>query len=498
MEECLGLDLVGAREALRKGDLTSKELTRAYLEAMDSLSFLNHYVTETPDRALEMASCADEKLSRGDHGLLTGIPLGVKDLFCTDGVETTAGSRILGGFVPNYESGVTERLWREGGVMLGKTNLDEFAMGSSGLTSAYGAPRNPWTREGEEGYTSPGGSSGGSAAGVAARTCLASVGTDTGGSIRQPASFTGTVGVKPTYGRCSRWGVVAYASSLDQAGPITRTVRDSAVMLEAMCGYDARDSTSSKEVVPPFESLLEKGVKGMRVGVPYDFVDIDLPEDIRKVWEEGIMSCRSAGMEIVEVKMPHSRYALPVYYIVAPAECSSNLSRYDGVRYGYRFPEVRDVEEMHEKSRTEGWGDEVRRRVLIGTYVLCAGYYDAYFTKAQKVRRLVSEDFGRAMRDCDVLLTPSSPSSAFLLDDPPEDGVAMYLNDVFTVPVNLAGYPGMNVPYCLDGLGMPLGLQLIGRPFEEDVMLRAGRVLEELSPMGSEKRRARYMAGAGD
>jgi aspartyl-tRNA(Asn)/glutamyl-tRNA(Gln) amidotransferase subunit A len=477
-QDLLDLSLSAARAALRARDISAAELTEAYLAAMARTRGLNAYITETPERARAMAAASDARLAKGDAGPLEGLPIAVKDLYCTEGVATTAGSHILEGFVPAYESTVTAKLWQAGAVLLGKTNLDEFAMGSSNTTSYFGPVENPW-RAADDSDTKlvPGGSSGGSAAVVAARSALASVGTDTGGSIRQPAAFTGTVGLKPTYGRCSRWGIVAFASSLDQAGPFTRDVRDCAILLGAMAGHDAKDSTSADQAVPDFEAVLDRGVKGLRIGIPKEYRMDGMPDAIEALWQQGIAWMKDAGAEIVDVSLPHTKYALPAYYIVAPAEASSNLARYDGVRYGLRV-DGKDLNEMYANTRGEGFGDEVQRRVLIGTYVLSAGYYDAYYLKAQKVRSRIAEDFRKAWERCDALLTPATPSAAFGIESEPEDPIQMYLNDVFTVPVNLAGLPGISVPAGVDAKGLPLGLQLIGRPFDEETLLSAAAALE--------------------
>ncbi len=424
-----------------------------------------------------MAAAADRRLARDEAGALEGIPVAIKDLFCTEGTLTTAGSHILDGFVPPYESTVSAKLWAAGAVCLGKTNLDEFAMGSSNTTSFYGPVTNPWTRPGETPLV-PGGSSGGSAAATAARLCLGATGTDTGGSIRQPASFCGVVGIKPTYGRCSRFGIVAFASSLDQAGPFARTVEDTAILLETMAGFDARDSTSADLPVPDWQAACGQGVKGLRVGIPEDYRVPGMADEIETLWRQGIDWLREAGAEIVEVSLPHTRYALPTYYIVAPAEASSNLARYDGMRYGLRV-DGKDLTETYMRTRGQGFGAEVRRRVLIGTYVLSAGYYDAYYLKAQKVRRRIVDDFETAFERCDALLTPTAPSAAFRVGDKADDPVAMYLNDVFTVTVNLAGLPGLSVPAGLSAEGLPLGLQVIGKAWDEAACFRIGRVIEE-------------------
>jgi len=478
MSDLTKLTLAAARDALKKKEVTSVELTGAYLKEMEAATALNAYVTVTADKALDMAKAADERLAKGQGGALEGVPLGIKDLFNTKDVRTTAASRMLENFVPPYESTVTANLWREGAVMLGKLNCDEFAMGSSNETSYFGPVINPWRRKGSDAKLVPGGSSGGSSAAVAAWLCAAATATDTGGSIRQPAAFTGTVGLKPSYGRCSRWGIVAFASSLDQAGPITRDVRDAAIMLSVMAGHDEKDTTSVDRPVPDYEAALAQGIKGLRVGIPKEYRVEGMPADIDALWSRGIEWLKAAGATVTEVSLPHTKYALPTYYIVAPAECSSNLARYDGVRYGLRV-EGRDITEMYENTRAAGFGPEVRRRVLMGTYVLSAGYYDAYYLKAQKVRTLIARDFTDAFTDVDVLLTPTAPSAAFGLGEKTDDLLSMYLNDVFTVTVNLAGLPGISVPAGLSAEGLPLGLQLIGRPFEEEVLLRAARAIEE-------------------
>ncbi|MCA6325030.1 Asp-tRNA(Asn)/Glu-tRNA(Gln) amidotransferase subunit GatA [Phenylobacterium sp.] len=472
------LSLRQALEGLSAKTFSSEELTRAHIEAIEAARPLNAYILETPEKALEMARASDARRAAGDPGALEGAPLGIKDLFCTDGVRTTAGSRILGSFTPTYESTVTTQLWRDGAVMLGKLNLDEFAMGSSSETSAFGPVVSPWRRRDDTAPLTPGGSSGGSAAAVAAGLCLGATATDTGGSIRQPAAFTGTVGIKPTYGRCSRWGVVAFASSLDQAGPIARTVEDAALLLKSMSGHDPKDSTSLNVEVPDFPSFVGRSVKGMRIGVPKEYRVDGMPAEIEALWEQGIGWLRDAGCEIVEVSLPHTRYALPAYYIVAPAEASSNLARYDGMRYGLRA-EASSLTDTYEKSRAEGFGEEVKRRILIGTYVLSAGYYDAYYLRALKVRRRIADDFTEAFGKVDALLTPTAPSAAFALGENADDPVAMYLNDIFTVTVNLAGLPGMSVPAGLDAKGLPLGLQLIGRPLDEGLLFSLGGAIEK-------------------
>ncbi len=472
------LTLAEARTGLARGDFTAVELTEAHLAAIEKARTLNAFISETPDRAMAMARAADARRAAGDTRPLDGLPVAVKDLFCTEGVRTTAGSHILDGFVPTYESAVTANLWRDGAVLLGKANLDEFAMGSSNTTSYFGPVTNPWRRrDAPEADLVPGGSSGGSAAAVAGRLALAATGTDTGGSIRQPASFCGIVGFKPTYGRCSRWGIVAFASSLDQAGPMTRTVRDAAIMLGSMAGFDPKDSTSVDRPVPAYEAALTGDIRGLRIGVPKEYRVDGMPAAIDALWRQGIDWLKQAGAEIVDVSLPNTHHALPTYYIVAPAEASSNLARYDGVRYGLRVP-GKNLVEMYENTRAEGFGREVQRRVMIGTYVLSAGYYDAYYLKAQKVRSLIARDFTHAFETVDAVLTPTAPSTAFGLQDKQDDPIAMYLNDVFTVPASLAGLPGVSVPAGLGDDGLPLGLQLIGRPFDEETVLRVADVLE--------------------
>jgi len=477
MTDLTSLTIAQARKGLKAGEFTALELTDAYLLAMDSGKTLNAFITPTPDKAREMARSSDDRLSNGNGGALEGIPLGVKDLFCTSGVLTTAGSHILDGFVPGYESRVTANLWEAGAVLLGKLNQDEFAMGSSNETSFYGNVINPWRRSGDATALVPGGSSGGSASAVAAQLCAASTGTDTGGSIRQPASFTGLVGLKPTYGRCSRWGIVAFASSLDQAGPLTRDVRDAAIMTGVMAGFDPMDSTSIDVPVPDYEAALTGDIRGLKVGIPKEYRVDGMAGEISALWERGARWLKSAGAEIVEVSLPNTHLALPAYYIVAPAEASSNLARYDGVKYGLRV-EGDDIISMYENTRAAGFGDEVKRRVMIGTYVLSAGYYDAYYLKAQQIRTMIKTDFDKVFETVDVLLTPTTPNAAFA---PGEitDPVTMYLNDVFTVTANLAGLPGISVPAGLSGQGLPLGLQLIGKPFDEETILRTAGVLED-------------------
>ena len=477
MSDLTSLTLKAALDGLASKSFSSAELTKAHVEAVAAARALNAYVAETPEKALEMACASDERRAHGEAGPLDGAPLGIKDLFCTEGVASTAASKILGGFKPTYESTVTANLWRDGAVMLGKLNMDEFAMGSSNETSAYGPVVNPWRKEGSNADLTPGGSSGGSAAAVAAQLCLGATATDTGGSIRQPAAFTGTVGIKPTYGRCSRWGVVAFASSLDQAGPIARDVRDAAILLKSMASVDPKDTTSVDHPVPDYEAVIGKPIKGLRVGIPKEYRVAGTPAEIDALWDKGARWLKEQGAEIVEISLPHTKYALPAYYIVAPAEASSNLARYDGVRYGLRVPGD-DIVSMYENTRAKGFGREVQRRVMIGTYVLSAGYYDAYYVRAQKVRTLIKQDFDKAWDKVDVVLTPATPSPAFA---PGEitDPVQMYLNDVFTVTVNMAGLPGISVPGGLSVEGLPMGLQLIGKPFDEGTLFQVGYAIEE-------------------
>ena len=478
MSALTSLTLKAALDGLADKSFSSVELTKAHIEAVEAARALNAYVLETPEKALEMAQASDARRAKGAAGPLDGAPLGIKDLFCTEGVRTTAASKIIGEFVPTYESTVTANLWRDGAVMLGKLNLDQFAMGSSNETSCWGPVVNPWRANGGNAQLTPGGSSGGSASAVAAELCLGATATDTGGSIRQPAGFTGTVGIKPTYGRCSRWGVVAFASSLDQAGPMARTVEDAAILLTSMAGHDPKDSTSLPVETPDFASFVGKSVKGLRIGVPKEYRVDNMPAEIDALWEQGIAWLKEAGCEIVEVSLPHTKYALPAYYIVAPAEASSNLARYDGMRYGLRV-EGANLTDTYEKSRAEGFGAEVKRRIMIGTYVLSAGYYDAYYLKALKVRRRIADDFDQAFQKVDALLTPTAPSAAFALGDRSDDPVAMYLNDIFTVTVNLAGLPGMSIPAGLDRSGLPLGLQLIGRALDEGTLFSLGAAVEK-------------------
>ena len=477
------LTIAAARDALRKGDVSSAELTEACLGEIESAGALNAFVHNTPEIARAQAAAADARIKAGDAPDMCGIPLGIKDLFCTKGVPSQAASNILKGFKPEYESTVTSQLFDAGAVMLGKLNMDEFAMGSSNETSAYGNAVNPWRRDGSEAALTPGGSSGGSASAVAADLCLAATGTDTGGSIRQPAAFTGITGIKPTYGRVSRWGVVAFASSLDQAGPMTKDVRDAAIMLEAMCGHDAKDSTSADLAVPNFEAMLTGDIRGKTIGIPREYRMDGMPEEIEKLWAEGTEMLKAAGAKIVDISLPHTKYALPTYYVIAPAEASSNLARYDGVRYGHRAKLAAGdgITEMYEKTRAEGFGHEVQRRVMVGTYVLSAGFYDAYYNRARKVRTLIKRDFEEVFAaGVDAILTPATPSAAFGLGEMSEaDPIAMYLNDVFTVTVNLAGLPGIAVPTGTDSQGLPLGLQLIGRPWEEGDLLNTAYALEQ-------------------
>jgi aspartyl-tRNA(Asn)/glutamyl-tRNA(Gln) amidotransferase subunit A len=478
MTELTELTMVEALAGLAKGSFSARELAEAHLAVMERHRGLNAFVTETPEKALAMAGESDARRKRGEVGLLEGIPLGIKDLFCTEGVLTTAGSHILDGFKPPYESTVTAKLWQAGASMLGKLNMDEFAMGSSNTTSYHGNVKNPWTRRGDNRDLVPGGSSGGSAAAVAARMAMAATGTDTGGSIRQPAAFCGLVGIKPTYGRCSRWGIVAFASSLDQAGPLARSVEDAALMLQVMAGHDPNDSTSVDLPVPDYRAGLGAGVKGLRIGIPREYRMDGMAAEIDGLWAKGADWLKAAGAEIVEISLPHTKYALPTYYIIAPAEASSNLARYDGVRFGLRVPGG-SLDEMYENTRAAGFGAEVKRRVLIGTYVLSAGYYDAYYLKAQRLRSLILGDFTKAFEKVDAILTPATPTPAFAVGERMDDPIAMYLNDVFTVPVNLAGLPGISVPAGLSEDGLPLGLQLLGRAFDEATLFRTARTIEE-------------------
>ncbi len=474
----IDLTLAQARAGLRAKTFSARDLTAAHLEAITALNpTLNAFITVTPEIALAEAEAADRALAAGTAGPLAGIPLAIKDLFCTEGVRTTAASLMLETFVPPYESTVTAKLRDAGAVFVGKTNLDEFAMGSSNLTSAYGAVTNPWRRAGDDTPLVPGGSSGGSAAAVAARLALGATGTDTGGSIRQPASFCGIVGMKPSYGRCSRYGIIAFASSLDQAGPMARTVEDCAILLGAMAGFDPKDSTSADIPVPDFQAACTRGVKGLRIGVPREYAAPGMPDEIAALWHLGRDILRAAGAEIIDISLPHTEYALPTYYIVAPAEASSNLARYDGVRFGRR-EDGADLIEMYERTRAKGFGDEVKRRILIGTYVLSAGYYDAYYLRAQKVRSLILGDFTTAFARCDAILTPTAPSAAFAQGEKMDDPIKMYLNDIYTVPASLAGLPAMSVPVGQSQEGLPLGLQMIGRPFDEETVFAVAAEIE--------------------
>ncbi|MGN8023969.1 Asp-tRNA(Asn)/Glu-tRNA(Gln) amidotransferase subunit GatA [Phyllobacterium sp. 22229] len=482
MTDLTALTIAEARDQLKAGAITATELTSAYLKAIETANgALNAYIAVTPDKALDMAKASDARLAAGKAGALEGIPLGIKDLFGTEGIHTQACSHILDGFKPHYESTVTSNLWADGAVMLGKLNMDEFAMGSSNESSYYGPVKNPWRANGSNADLVPGGSSGGSAAAVAARLCAGATATDTGGSIRQPAAFTGTVGIKPTYGRCSRWGIVAFASSLDQAGPIARDVRDAAILLKSMASVDTKDTTSVDIAIPDYESIIGKPLTGLKIGIPKEYRVEGMPEEIEKLWQQGIAWLKDAGASIVDISLPHTKYALPAYYIVAPAEASSNLARYDGVRFGLRVP-GKDIVDMYEKTRASGFGDEVKRRIMIGTYVLSAGYYDAYYLQAQKVRTLIKKDFEDVFHaGVDAILTPATPSAAFGIADQElaSDPVKMYLNDIFTVTVNMAGLPGIAVPAGLDSRGLPLGLQLIGRPFDEETLFQTAYVIEQ-------------------
>ena len=484
MSDLTKLTLAEARDGLAKKEFTALELTDAHLSAIEKANAaINAYVLVTPEHARAQAKDSDKRIAAGKAGALEGLPLGNKDLFCTKGIRTTACSKILDDFKPPYESTVGQNLWDAGAVMLGKLNNDEFAMGSSNETSAFGNVVSPWRRKGKDGKPTadklvPGGSSGGSSAAVSADLCLAATATDTGGSIRQPAALTGTVGIKPTYGRCSRWGIVAFASSLDQAGPIAKTVRDAAMMLKVMASHDPKDTTSVDAPVPDYEAALKMGVKGLRVGVPKEYRPEGMSKEIEKLWDDGIAWLKAAGATIHDISLPHTKYALPAYYIVAPAEASSNLARYDGMRYGLRVP-GKDLIDTYENTRAAGFGKEVRRRILIGTYVLSAGYYDAYYLKAQKVRTLIKRDFDEAFNKVDVVFTPTTPSPAFALGEKTGDPLAMYLEDIFTVTVNMAGLPGMSVPAGLSSQGTPLGLQLIGKPFDEETLFRTAQAIED-------------------
>ncbi len=481
MSNLTDLGVAAIRDGVRGGEFSARDVADAFIDAVAAAKPLNAFLVETPDHARAAAKAADDARAAGETPKpLAGVPIGMKDLFCTQGVETTAASGILKGFVPQYESTVSGNLWNAGAGMLGKLNLDQFAMGSSNETSAFGNVVSPWRRPGDTAPMAPGGSSGGSSSAIAARLCPAATGTDTGGSIRQPAAFVGITGIKPTYGRCSRYGVVAFASSLDQAGPMARDVRDCAIMLEAMAGFDPKDATSLDLPVPAWEAGLNASMAGKRVGIPKEYRVDGMPAEIEALWQQGIAWLKDAGAEIVEVSLPHTRYALPAYYIIAPAEASSNLARYDGVRFGQRvLPDGAGLQDMYAATRAAGFGDEVKRRILIGTYVLSAGFYDAYYTQAQKVRTLIARDFEKAWEQCDVLLTPTAPSAAFALGEKSADPIAMYLNDVFTVPSSLAGLPAMSVPGGVDKDGLPLGLQVIGKPLDEQGVLNAGLAIEQ-------------------
>ena len=474
MSDLLKFDLLQASKAIKNKKFSSVELTNAYLKAIENTSSLGAYLEIVKDHALSMAKISDENISNGVSRPLEGLPIGVKDMFCTKGIKTTASSKILDNFYPTYESTVTQNLWDDGAVMLGKLSCDEFAMGSSNETAAKGNVKNPWLLDKE---VSPGGSSGGSAAAVASRSALAATGTDTGGSIRQPAAFCGITGLKPTYGRCSRWGIVAFSSSLDQAGPLTRTVGDAALMLNSMAGYDKKDSTSANLTMPNLMDYLDKGVKGKKIGIPKEYTQDGISDDIVKFYDTSISWLKDAGAEIIPVSLPHTKYALPVYYIIAPAEASSNLARYDGVRYGLR-KEGKNLDDMYELTRGNGFGEEVKRRIMIGTYVLSSGYYDAYYLKAQKVRRLIKQDFENVFEKVDFILTPSTPTTAFALGEK-LDPLTMYLNDIFTVPASLAGLPGISLPVGLDKSGLPIGMQLIAKAFDEVGLISTAQVLEK-------------------
>ena len=478
MNSYIELTATQAREALLNKEISATELTDAYLSAATATEALNNYVCMTADKALEMAAASDKRIADGTAGPLEGLPAGVKDLFCTKGVTTTACSAILKGFVPEYESSVTSKLWSDGAVMLGKLNCDEFAMGSANETSVFGAAVNPWSAQGGDDLAA-GGSSGGSASAVAAGSALLATGTDTGGSIRQPAAFCGVVGMKPTYGRCSRWGIVAFASSLDQAGPFTRDVADSALMFASMAGHDAKDSTSADTSLPDLQAALQASVRGLKIGIPAEYVMDSMDEAITKLWQQGQDWLVEAGAELVPISLPHTRYALPTYYIIAPAEASSNLARYDGVRYGMRIEAGHSLDDMYEATRAAGFGDEVQRRIMIGTYALSAGYYDAYYLKAQQVRRLIKDDFEKAFTEVDAILTPATPTAAFPLGAKQDDPITMYLNDVFTVPANLAGIPGISVPAGFSDSGLPLGLQVLSGAFREDTLYTVAACLEK-------------------
>ena len=477
MTKISNLGVVETLDGLNKKEFSTLELINEYLQLIDSDKELNAFIHFNEEKSLSLAKLSDERRSKNEALPLDGLPIAVKDIFCVNGERTSACSKILENFIPNYESTVTSKLWQAGGIYIGKTSMDEFAMGSSNETSYFGNVVNPWSKNGEK--LVPGGSSGGSASAVAAKLAPIALGTDTGGSIRQPASFCGTVGIKPTYGRCSRWGIIAFASSLDQAGPLTRSVRDSAIILEHMSGFDNLDSTSVNIDVPKFISSCSKSIKGMKIGIPKEYKINELSSEVENIWNEGIKWIQDAGADIIDVELPHTKYALPTYYIVAPAEASANLARYDGVKYGYRKEDIKDLEEMYSMTRAEGFGDEVKRRILIGTYVLSAGYYDAYYLRAQKVRTKIVEDFNRAFNNCDAILTPTAPTGAFKIGEKNVDPVTMYMNDVFTVPASLAGLPAMSIPSGLDSNGCPLGLQLIGKGFDEETLFSVGTVIED-------------------
>ncbi len=479
MTDLTSLTLAAALDGMEKKQFSSAELTGAFLQAIEQANpKLNAYVVVTADKARAAAKASDAKRASGKAGALEGAPLAIKDLFCTDGVRTTAGSNILGEFAPTYESAVTANLWRDGALMLGKLNMDEFAMGSSNETSRFGPVVSPWRRGNSNAPLTPGGSSGGSAAAVAADLCLGATATDTGGSIRQPAAFTGTVGMKPTYGRCSRWGIVAFASSLDQAGPIAKSVEDAAMLLQSMAGHDPKDSTSLPNALPNFRAACGKSIKAMTIGIPKEYRVDGMPNEIEKLWQQGIAWAKEAGATIKEISLPHTKYALPTYYIVAPAEASSNLARYDGMRYGARVG-GKDLNATYEATRASGFGREVQRRIMIGTYVLSAGYYDAYYLRAQKVRARLNEDMTNAFAQVDAILTPATPSAAFALGEKGDDPVAMYLNDIFTVTANLTGNPALAMPAAVDANGLPLGLQVIGRALDEESVFAVSAALEK-------------------
>jgi aspartyl-tRNA(Asn)/glutamyl-tRNA(Gln) amidotransferase subunit A len=476
MSKISNLGVIETLEGLNKKEFSSVEVVTEYLNLIENDSKLNAFIHFNSEKSLSLAKLSDDRRSNNDALPLDGLPIAVKDIFCVDGEKTSACSKILENFIPNYESTVTSKLWQAGGVYIGKTSMDEFAMGSSNETSYFGNVVNPWSKDGNK--LVPGGSSGGSASAVAAKLAPIALGTDTGGSIRQPASFCGTVGIKPTYGRCSRWGIIAFASSLDQAGPLTRSVRDSAIILEHMSGFDNLDSTSVNMKVPRFIDSCSKSIKGMKIGIPKEYRISDLSSDVQNTWEAGIKWIQDAGAEIIEVNLPHTKYSLPTYYIVAPAEASANLARYDGVKYGYRSENTENLENMYSQTRAEGFGEEVKRRILIGTYVLSAGYYDAYYIRAQKVRTKIVEDFNTVFRDCDAILTPTSPTGAFNIGEKNMDPVTMYMNDIFTVPASLAGLPAMSIPSGIDSNGNPLGLQLIGKGFDEETLFSIGTAIE--------------------